>query len=92
MISMHVPTFSPFVPHLRLLQNSVLSECQYRLPTLGLPLLGILGAAHSREALRGTLARPMSAMDLAEITQRSVAQYRPFAPTMIPVPFKMEPW
>jgi hypothetical protein len=27
MISMHVPTFSPFVPHLRLLQNSVLSEC-----------------------------------------------------------------
>jgi hypothetical protein len=26
MISMHVPTFSPFVPHLTLLQNFVLSE------------------------------------------------------------------
>jgi hypothetical protein len=24
---------SPFVPHLRLLQNSVLSECQSRIPT-----------------------------------------------------------
>jgi hypothetical protein len=34
MISMHVPTFSPFVPHLTLFQNSVLSECQSRLPKL----------------------------------------------------------
>jgi hypothetical protein len=32
-LSMHVPTLSPFMPYLRLLQNPVLSECQSRLPT-----------------------------------------------------------
>src|SRR5215470_4850639 len=29
MISMHVPTFTPFVPHLTVLQNFVLSERPY---------------------------------------------------------------
>jgi hypothetical protein len=39
MISMHVPTFSPFVPHLTLLQNFVLSERPHLdLPTcVGVP-------------------------------------------------------
>jgi hypothetical protein len=41
MISMHVPTFSPFVPHLTLLQNFVLSER----PRLGCRRLTRVGAA-----------------------------------------------
>jgi hypothetical protein len=42
MISMHVPTFSPFVPHLTRLQNFVLSERPRRRPPPA-PLLQTIG-------------------------------------------------
>ena len=42
MISMHVPTFSPFVPHLTPLQNFALSEHPRRRPPPA-PLLRTIG-------------------------------------------------